>query len=230
MIRRVPACLLLAVALSLSAGAVARADTDVRPVVRVALAPAMTGGISGVAWRAMTDECTRIWALEGVTLHWSRSTGARVVLPIVFDDRELEKHDTRDSALGLTLFAGRSLRIVVSLARARQVVALRRGLADADDGMMLDVAMGVLLGRVVAHEIGHALLLTTRHSTHGLMRAEFDTFDIRPDLDGRFALSRSERERLAIRFSNEPTPAQLALADVTWMDVPPVPSRPRARR
>jgi hypothetical protein len=152
-------------------------------------------------------------------------------VPLAFDDREVRKHDSsRDSALGITLFAGRSRRIVVSVARAREIIGLRRGIASSDDAVTLDIAMGMLLGRVVAHEIGHALLLTTSHSTHGLMRAQYDTLDLRPTVQGQFALMRSDRERLAIRFSNEPTPAQLALAEVTWMDVPPAPSRPRGPR
>jgi hypothetical protein len=115
----------------------------------------------------------------------------------------------------------------------------------------LDFALGVLLGRVIAHEIGHAILLTTRHSPDGLMRAQYGAADVQPAPGGQFALSRSERERLAVRFSNLPAPVQMAeatpavaaavprtvaasggtaLADVTWTDVPPAPVRLRAPR
>jgi hypothetical protein len=232
MIRCVPARLLLAAALQLAACPLARAESAAPADVRVTVAPVVKERMSGVAWRAMTAECNRIWAAEGIALEWSdRATGARLVLPLTFDDGEVRKLDSRrDNALGITLFAGRSRRIVVSVARAREVIALRRGIADSDDAMTLDIAMGVLLGRVVAHEIGHALLLTTSHSIHGLMRAQFDAHDLRPSLQGQFALSPSDRDRLAVRFSNEPIPAQLALADVTWMDVPTAPSLPRAPR
>jgi hypothetical protein len=232
MTRRVPARLLLAAVLLFAACPPARAESAAPTDVRIKIAPVVKEKMSGVAWRAMTEECNRIWAAEEIALEWSDwSAGARVVVPLVFDAREVQKHDSkRDSALGVTLFAGRSRRIVVSVARAREIIGLRRGLASSEDAMTLDVAMGILLGRVVAHEIGHALLLTTSHSTHGLMRAQYDSLDLRPSLQGQFALSRSDRERLAVRFSNEPTPAQLALAEVTWMDVPPAPSRTRAPR
>jgi hypothetical protein len=210
----------------------ARAEAPPPATVRVALAPVIVDRMSGVAWRAMTEECTRIWATEGIALDWSEpAAGASVVLPIVFDDREMRKHGSkRDNTFGITLFAGHSRRIIVSIGQAREVVGLRRAFADSDDAMTLDIALGVMLGRVVAHEIGHALLLTTRHAPDGLMRARFDTRDLRPAVPGQFALSPSDRERLAMRFSNEPTPAQLALAEVTWMDAPPAPSRPLAQR
>jgi hypothetical protein len=231
MIRRVPARLLLAVALPLAACGAAHAETIARPVIRVALAPAEHDGMSGVAWRAMTSECTRIWASEGVDITWSGNGAADVVLPLVFDDRRVRRHDPKnEDALGVTVFSGRSQLILVSIARARSVIEGRKGLADSNDGLTLDVATGILLGRVIAHEIGHALLLTTRHSTNGLMRAHFGAGELRPALDGQFGLSRLERERLTVRFSNAPASEPLVLAEFTWSDAPPVPSRLHAPR
>jgi hypothetical protein len=239
MTTRAPARLLLAAALILATGQIARAETTLRPI-HIALAPVVKGPLSGVAWRALTQECSAIWAGEGVALTWSGADGrARVVLPLLFDDRELGKHDPKgEDALGVTAFEGRSQRILVSVARARRVLELRRGLADSGDATTLDIAMGVLLGRVIAHEIGHAILLTTRHSADGLMRAQYGAGDVRPAVRGQFALSPSERDRLAVRFSNAPaavqladaTPAATPLADLTWKDAPPAPVRLRAPR
>jgi len=249
---RLFARLLLAAAMTLATGQLARAETAVRPI-RVALAPTVRGALSGIAWRALTQECGDIWAREGIALTWAGAdAGAHVVLPLVFDDREIGKHDPKgEDALGVTVFEGRSLRILVSVARARRVNELRRGFADSRDSTTLDFALGVLLGRVIAHEVGHALLLTTRHSTDGLMRAQYGATDVRPDMGGQFALSLRERDRLAVRFSNLPAPVQLAeaapvaaadgpravaasrgtaLADLTWTDVPPAPVRLRAPR
>ena len=231
--KSVPARLLLAVVLPLAACQPARAETATRPVIRVALAPVIVDTMSGMAWWAMTNECNKIWAREGIAIMWSGSNSnadADVVLPLVFDHRELKKHDPKaGDAFGVTIFAGRSQRILISAARARDVVGQRRGMADSGDSTTLDLAMGTLLGRVVAHEIGHALLLTTTHTAGGLMNASLETADVRPLLDDRFALSAPDRTRLAVRFSNAAR-GEATLASVTWTDVPPAPSPRRGPR
>jgi hypothetical protein len=230
MTSRLLARLLLAALLS-AAWHTAEADPAVRPLIRVALAPVWTDKLSGVAWRAMTKECDDIWAREGVSLDWTGwSAGADVAFPLVFDHRQVRQHDRRRaSAFGVTLFAGRSQRILVSIARAREVVGQRHGLADTNDAMRLDIALGIMLGRVVAHEIGHALLLTTAHAAEGLMRPRIDADDLRPPLDGQFALVEPDRQRLSVRFSNA-APRETVLATFTWTDGPPAPSPLRAPR
>jgi hypothetical protein len=201
----------------------------------------------------MTEELRDIWNREGIDVAWTRDgdSDADVTLPVVFHDRELRKHDPKDAeAFGVTLFAGPSQRILVSAARARLVVAAHRGLANSGDAMTLDIAHGRLLGRVVAHEVGHALLLTLRHSTHGLMSPQLEQHSVTPLGAAQFALSIPDRERLAIRFSNieaaelradaarkAPVPVRPAAAaadatitPITWVDAPPAPSRLRAPR
>ncbi len=131
----------------------------------------------------------------------------------------------------MTFFAGHSRTIVVSIDRAREVIAQRHGLADSSDAMTLDIAMGRLLGRVVAHEIGHALLLTLNHAAAGLGCAHASRpATCGPGLDGEFALAAPDsRQRLARRFSSR-RPPDAALATFTWTDAPPAPSPLRARR
>jgi hypothetical protein len=55
--------------------------------------------------------------------------------------------------------------------------------ADRVEALAADagVERGGLLGRVIAHEIGHLLLGTTRHARHGLMRAVWLTTELRRD-------------------------------------------------
>ena len=224
-------CRLLLAVLQFAACAGAAAEQADRPV-RLALDARFVEHMSGVAWRSMTQESTEIWAREGIALSWSGpSAGADLVLSVVFDDRAVRKHDSRrEDAFGVTLFAGRDQRILVSITRAREVVARRSGLADSSDAMTLDIAMGVVMGRVVAHEIGHALLLTLSHATHGLMNSRIETADLRPLPAAELALLPPDRHRLTVRFSNRPAPVQVANASFTWTDVPPAPSPRLARR
>ena len=257
MTRRTPVRLLLAAVLPLLAIAhTAEAQRLDRAPVHVQLSPVMEDDMGGVAWNSMTEEFRRIWSREGVEIQWSHTPLPGVVpdvtLPIAFDDRELRKHDpAHEDAFGVTLFNGRTQRILVSIKRARQVVAARRGLADSGDSMTLEIALGRLLGRVVAHEIGHVLLMTTRHATHGLMNPKLETRDVGPLGEGQFVLSVPERERLAVRFSNTEaavaqradaaptgppavvrttTAGDAAVTPITWTDAPPAPSRRPARR
>ena len=174
--KRVRARLLLAVVLHfIVLGHAARAQLPHTPV-RVRFTPVIKDHVSGVAWTAMTAECDRIWSAEGVEISWRADrTDAtpEVTLALVFDDREVQKHDPsrREDAFGITLFSGRTQQVLVSIRRVRHLVAARRKLADSDDSTIRETAIGRLLGRVVAHELGHVLLLTTRHASQGLMSA-----------------------------------------------------------
>ncbi len=189
----------------------AQAQTAGRPSVRVVLDPSLVDAVSGVAWNAMTEECRRIWAPEGVDVvwRWNRDdlpSGA-VSFPVRFDDRTVRRHDPKHGeAFGVTLFAGHSRRILVSAPRARQMVAAtRKGIAASGDALTLDIALGRVLGRVLAHEIGHALLLSTRHATEGLMSPHLHARAVGTVDAQQFALSTTDRERLAMRFSGSDT-------------------------
>jgi len=217
MTKRVPARALVVTVLSLVLlGPAAQAQPLSRPVVRVRVTPVIKDPVSGVAWNALTEECARIWSAEGVEIGWGADDVGRpaadVTLPLVLDDRELQKHDPSRSkdAFGITLFSGRTQRVLVSSARVRQLIAARRKLADSDDSTVRDLAVGRLLGRVVAHEIGHVLLLTTQHTPDGLMSASLTGRSLGPFQPAHFALSLVERQRIATRFSNSGSGEQRA--------------------
>ena len=170
--------------------------------VRVQFTPVMKNYVSGITWTAMTQECDRIWRQEGVEIRWREDNphaAPDVTLPLVFDERELERHDrSRDQdAFGITVFRGRTLRVLVSVSRVRYLVGLRRQLADSNDSMVLESAVGRVLGRVVAHELGHVLLLTTEHAAEGLMSASLTGRRLIASDPALLTLTAHERARLA---------------------------------
>ncbi len=54
----------------------------------------------------------------------------------------------------------------------------------------------VLLGRAIAHEIGHLLLDTSRHAERGLMRARWSTRELRQEADADWKFLQSESETM----------------------------------
>jgi hypothetical protein len=55
---------------------------------------------------------------------------------------------------------------------------------------------GVLLGRAMAHEIGHLLLGSTRHADRGLMRSVWTSVELRQERPWDWALSRDDGARM----------------------------------
>jgi hypothetical protein len=59
--------------------------------------------------------------------------------------------------------------------------------------------LGVVLGRAVAHEIGHYLLESSWHARYGLMRATIDAREFADLRTGSFRLDRESQAHLAAR-------------------------------
>jgi hypothetical protein len=76
---------------------------------------------------------------------------------------------------------------------------------------------GVLLGRSIAHELGHLLMGTTEHSAHGLMRARWDPREVERNLQRDWVLSPGEgtrmRRGLEARARRSRVPAMVIAAD-----------------
>ena len=62
---------------------------------------------------------------------------------------------------------------------------------------LLDHRLGVVLGRAVAHEIGHYMLRTNTHATRGLMRARIASREFADLRSGSFRLDRAAEAYLA---------------------------------
>jgi hypothetical protein len=165
--------------------------------------------LSGPALKTIQNEASRIWLRHGIALTWTQSAAAHcdTVEGIVFDDYELIKlaGGRVDTALARTVFLGRSRTIYVSVPRAFDMLAQLkdRFVMLSNDGES-DFRGGTLLGRVVAHELGHVLLTTMAHSKTGLMRPVFGLKDVLSDDDRVNDLTPAESNRLAVRFSLVP--------------------------
>ncbi len=168
-----------------------RLDPPDTPHLQVRLSTA--AALPPSAKAAMVAEATAIWAEAGVVLDWDGPSdappgpGALRVL-VVSPAR-------RANSAGHTWAVAELLRdqhqrplAVASIDAARQVLqAMRR---PHEPEAMLSHRLGVVLGRAIAHEIGHHLLASAGHARHGLMRARIDAGDFADLRHGGFALDR----------------------------------------
>ena len=172
--------------------------------------------VSGSAMRTLQAEATRIWIRHGIELLWTQPAPStcRTVVSIVFDERELWKlaGGAIDTALARTVFLGRSQTIYVSAPRSFAMLSQLNLQTNnvLSNGTERDLGGGTLLGRVVAHELGHVLLTTLAHSEKGLMRPVFGLRDVLSTDEETTNLSKTENNRLAMRFSLIPLDAPSA--------------------
>jgi hypothetical protein len=133
-----------------------------------------------MALRVLRQDAVAIWRSSGVTIVWvsersgteSASGGAPDLIAILLRAGDGDRPARRAALASLDFLDGvpdRRIRVFVD--RAQRLLASARsadgvaGLADSD------IALGRVLGRVLAHEVGHYVLATTRHTPSGLMQA-----------------------------------------------------------
>jgi hypothetical protein len=82
------------------------------------------------------------------------------------------------------------------------------------------VDAGTLLGRAVAHEIGHLLLGTAQHSAGGLMRALWSDRELQRDLTADWTFAPDDVTRLARGLAGRPCEecSVIAHKSPTWAD------------
>jgi hypothetical protein len=83
----------------------------------------------------------------------------------------------------------------------------------------LGVTEGLILGHVIAHEMGHALLNTDKHTDTGIMRAIWDMDDLFEGARGRLVFTPNQTEvmrtEVARRMSQPGSLQTVKLAAVT---------------
>jgi hypothetical protein len=134
----------------------------------------------------LKNETEALWRPYGVHLEWADSPASGTAprglsLEVILERRLIDEPGlpTWATVLGLASVKrnGSSARpIRVSLDATERVLA-RRTISRTSSGWLVDDHdLGRALGRVLAHEIGHLLLVAPYHDDVGLMRAVF-----RPD-------------------------------------------------
>jgi hypothetical protein len=167
--------------------------------------------------RAVKHETSHIWSSLDVTILWVDSAddaaaAADVDLKVMLEE-SAEPGRAWAAHRGFVLAAvhqpdtscGPGL-VRLWVTRVRRHVASIRLLGFPLASLPVSLNELVLtraLGRALAHEIGHYLLGTGRHTSYGLMRAQFTPQELlEPATDARYGLDRSDREALSVCRSN----------------------------
>jgi hypothetical protein len=136
-------------------------------------------GLPGMSRRALMSETEAIWRQGHIRLRWlagGAEPDSEATLRVLVTPRAVTSaSDGQRWPVGeLLRFEGSGAIAIASITGAERIVeeSRRYRLIDLPDAR--EHRLGVVLGRAVAHEIGHYLLKTNTHATRGLMRASID--------------------------------------------------------
>ena len=137
-------------------------------------------------------EVQQIWAREGVSIEVAGpldtrgATAGMRVLIVSAAGASAHRDDHTWPVAELTGDGRGQPMAIASVVAARRVLDAA-GLADGPEALVAR-RLGIVLGRAIAHEVGHHLLNTSGHARHGLMRARIDARDFADLRDGGFDL------------------------------------------
>lgn len=162
--------------------------------------------LQGVSRRALVREAETIWERGPVRLRWLQPDQApqsgpslRVLVTPRAVGSVSEGH--RWAVGELLRFEGSTAIAVASIGAAQRIVDETQFARLIDLPVVHEHRLGVVLGRAVAHEIGHYLLQTNTHASYGLMRATIDAREFADLRSGAFRLDHEAIAHLAARAS-----------------------------
>jgi hypothetical protein len=189
-------------------GSVPRAagKTDAASPTVLSLRLTTSSELSSVSQQALIHETESIWRDARVELRWladavndeNRAVVQRRPLRIVVTRRAVNAADHQHWPVGeLLRFGDRSAVAMASISAALRIVEESPESPLLGLPAMHQYKLGVVLGRAVAHEIGHYLLDSNTHSPYGLMRASIDAREFADLRTGAFRLDRQSQAYLA---------------------------------
>ena len=171
-----------------------------KPVLTVCLTLSEGLAIDAPLKGAILSEVRRVWEPEGVVVG-ERVDDTPCDRPIlVKSDREARQEDGggETSIAWVTFVAGRARQVVfVRMGRARMLIDAFSPVSSGKRPLALtDQLLSKLLGRSLAHELGHVLLNSLRHERSGLMRPRYGANDVLRDMQSGYNLNAEQRKRL----------------------------------
>jgi hypothetical protein len=156
-----------------------------------------------IARESLTREAKAIWRHEGVHINWlspvAPAPESGLVLRVLVIRLLGAVVEDGSWPVGRLLPDQSGDRLaIVSITAAEQVLASAR--REAEPPRIGVHRLGLVLGRAVAHEIGHYLLGPRSHTRYGLMRATIDAADFSDLRGGGFFLDNVPGSRIRDAF------------------------------
>ena len=189
----------------------AQAGVDQTPLTRVDVLLTTPADLPEGTRLAMIEEAGSIWRSQGIALDWLPPSAVRPAdthrLRVVILQKRLVADPALEPVAIGELFRPQTGHpvAVISINAAQHLVWSVRGSSGDELAAVYERRLGKVLGRAVAHEIGHYLLDTPTHARSGLMRPNFDAHEFTDLRDGAFTLDRAAatwlRTRTAEKFA-----------------------------
>ena len=175
---------------------VAAQDDRPQPLAQLDIVLTVATRVSDQTRIDLMKEAAALWRRASVDLQWLPSPSSSdaikdIRMRVLVVGRPVTEGDDRAQVAGelLRLNRGRALAFA-SIDQAQRIVAGTRPFWFTREPGLEEHYLGVVLGRVVAHELGHYLLDTRTHAQNGLMRPHFDAREFADPRSGAFALDR----------------------------------------
>ena len=184
---------LLAIAI-IAAGTRAAAGSAPLALLPLDVLLTVSPDLSRVSQRALVTEAERIWQSERVNLRWlpalAGADDPSVPLRVLVITRQnVAASDNDQWPVGeLVAPAGYRALAIASISGAQRVVSEATRYQLLELPALAEQRLGLVLGRAVAHEIGHFLLATRTHADRGLMRASIGAREFADPAAGTFGL------------------------------------------
>ncbi len=167
--------------------------------------------------RVMREEAARIWAREGVAITWRANeaqvpAGASFVRLSFLGDVNGTYVDKTFYTLGDYLPDEQRIRVSL-FAASRAVTQGNAASRQRQPPFIQPLALGYVLGRAIAHEVGHALL-GKEHSDSGLMTPTFPPAAMIDVKSLRFRLDEDD----AARLRDDSATARVAIRRDEWLE------------
>ena len=141
----------------------------------------------------MFTEAQTVWQPHGVAIRQGEADNCSRLIVLKSDAEARPEDVANDSALGWVPFvAGRARRLVFLRVKRAQFLIGEMSPGTRPEALTR-LLVARLLGRVLAHELGHLLLNRVKHQPKGLMRAQYRAWDLLSAPISTYTLDAEER-------------------------------------